>query len=182
MKKLELIENIEFIIIFLIIFLPVRFFIFEPFVVVGESMEPNFHSADYLIICKVCIKLGAINRYDVVIFKPPVDESKYYIKRVIGLPGERVYLRGNEVYIYNKENPKGFKLEESYLKEKNFYMEEQTFELNDDEYFVLGDNREESYDSRKWGPLKKERIIGKVILRIDFLSRLIKVIHFRKTI
>lgn len=180
MKKLDLVENIEFIIIFLVIFLPVRFFIFEPFVVVGESMEPNFHSADYLIICKICTKLGTINRFDVVIFKPPVDESKYYIKRVIGLPGEKVYLKDNSIYIYNKEHLNGFKLDEDYLPDKHFYMGEQVFELKDDEYLVLGDNREESYDSRKWGALKKERITGKVILKIDFLSKLIKVIHFNK--
>ena len=182
MKKLSFLENLEFILIFLAIFLPVRFFIFEPFVVIGESMEPNFHSADYLIICKICIKLGRVNRGDVIIFRPAVDESKYYIKRVIGLPNEKIHLKGNEIYIYNKEHPEGFKLEENYLTDKNFYMEEQIFELKDNEYLVLGDNREESYDSRKWGPLDGNRIIGKVILRVNFLSRLIKVIHFNKTL
>ena len=182
MKKLEFLENLEFILIFLAIFLPIRFFIFEPFVVIGESMEPNFHSTDYLIICKICTKLGGINRGDVVIFKPPVDANKYYIKRVIGLPGERVYLKGNEIYIYNNQYPNGFKLEEDYLPDKNFYMEEQVFNLKNNEYFVLGDNREESYDSRKWGPLEESRIIGKVVLRINLLGRLIKVIHFNKTL
>ncbi len=180
MKKIEFFEILEFILIFLIIFLPIRLFIFEPFVVIGESMEPNFHSADYLIICKICIKLEGIDRGDVIIFRPPIDEKKYYIKRVIGLPNEKIYLKDNAIYIFNKDFPKGFKLEEPYLTNKNFYVEEQTFQLKDDEYFVLGDNREESYDSRKWGPLKKERIVGKVILRVDFLGKLIKIIRFNK--
>lgn len=180
MRKIEFLETLEFILIFFVIFLPIRFFIFEPFVVIGESMEPNFHSADYLIICKICIKLEGIKRGDVVIFRPPVDEKKYYIKRIIGLPYERIYIKDNEIYILNKNFPKGLKLEENYLTNRNFYMEEQSFQLKEDEYFVLGDNREESYDSRKWGPLKKDRIVGKVILRIDFLGKLIKIIKFNK--
>lgn len=180
MKRIEFFEIGETISIFLIVFLFLRFFIFEPFVVVGESMEPNFHSADYLIICKICIKLEGIKRGDVIIFKPPIDEKKYYIKRVIGLPNERIVIKENEIFIFNEDYPNGFKLEEEYLTNKNFYMEDQIFQLKNDEYFVLGDNREESYDSRKWGPLKKNKVLGKVIFRSDFLGKLIKIVRLNK--
>jgi signal peptidase I len=178
MKKLEIFEIIEVILTFLLIFLPVRFFIFEPFIVMGESMEPNYHTADYLIICKICTKIQPVQRGDVIVFIPPVDERKYYIKRVIGLPGETVYLKGRNIYIYNKENPNGFKLEEPYLQNEDFDLGEEQIQLKDDEYFVLGDNRNESFDSRKWGPLKKDRIIGKVSFKISPLGRLIKIIKF----
>jgi len=176
MKKLEIIEIIEIIFTFLLIFLPVRFFIFEPFIVMGESMEPNYHTADYLIICKICVKLQEPQRGDVIVFIPPVEERKYYIKRIIGLPGETIYLKGKDIYIYNKENPKGFKLEEPYLQNEEFDLGEEKIQLKNDEYFVLGDNRDESFDSRKWGPFKKERIIGKVAFKISPLGKLIKII------
>ncbi len=178
MKKIEFLEIIEIILTFLLVFLPVRIFIFEPFIVMGESMEPNFHTADYLIICKICIKIKEPQRGDVIIFRPPVDEKKYYIKRIIGLPGETLYLKGKDIYIYNKENPNGFKLQEPYLEGENFNLEEERVQLKEDEYFVLGDNREESFDSRKWGPLKKDRIIGKVAFKLSPLGKIIRIIKF----
>jgi len=94
------------------------------------------------------------------------------------LPGETVYLKGRNIYIYNKENPNGFKLEEPYLQNEDFDLGEEKIQLKNDEYFVLGDNRNESFDSRRWGPLKKDRIIGKVSFKISPLGRLIKIIKF----
>jgi len=177
--KITLVEILEIIFIFIFVFLPIRLFIFEPFIVIGESMEPNFHNTDYLVICKICTKIKSPERGEVIVFKPPVDEKKYYIKRVIALPGEEIEIKDNKVYIYNKNFNKKFVLKEPYLENKNFYLEDmEKIKLKDDEYFVMGDNREQSFDSRKWGPLKKDKITGKVLFKISFLGNLIKIIKF----
>jgi signal peptidase I len=177
--KITLIEILEIIFIFVFVFLPIRLFIFEPFIVIGESMEPNFHNTDYLVICKICTKINPPQRGEVIVFKPPVDETKYYIKRVIALPEEEIEIKDNKIYIYSPKENKRFILEEHYLKNKNFYLEDMNkIKLKKDEYFVMGDNREQSFDSRKWGPLKKDKITGKVLFRISFLGNLIKIIKF----
>lgn len=171
-------EIIELFFIFIFIFLPIRLFIFEPFIVIGESMEPNFHNSDYLIVCKICTKLKKPQRFDVIVFIPPVDDKKYYIKRIIGLPNEKIIIKDNKILIFNDDYPEGLKLNENYLNQQNFYMEDIEIKLNRDEYFVLGDNRDESYDSRKWGkPLKEKNIVGKVILRIDLLGKIINILR-----
>ncbi|MCS7183779.1 MAG: signal peptidase I [Patescibacteria group bacterium] len=162
--------------IFIFVFLPVRLFIFEPFIVVGESMEPNFHNSDYLIVCKICTKINPPQRGEVIVFIPPVDEKKYYIKRVIGLPNEKISIKDNKIFI-SKEN-QVFQLKENYLPNEEVYMEDLEIILNNDEYFVLGDNRKESFDSRKWGrPLKRENIVGKVIFKLNFLGKFINILH-----
>ncbi|GIW65866.1 MAG: signal peptidase I [Candidatus Parcubacteria bacterium] len=173
-----LIEIGELFLIFILVFLPIRLFIFEPFIVVGESMEPNFHNADYLIVCKICTRFSSPQRGEVIVFIPPVNTKKYYIKRIIGLPGEKILIKDNQIFIFNKEYNKGFKLEENYIKRENFHMEDMEITLNNDEYFVLGDNRDESFDSRKWNSqLKKDKIIGKVIFRLTILSKFINIIN-----
>ncbi|GIW66243.1 MAG: signal peptidase I [Candidatus Parcubacteria bacterium] len=180
MLKSFLIEIGELFLIFILVFLPVRILIFEPFVVIGESMEPNFHNADYLIVCKICTKLKDPERGDVIVFIPPVESKKYYIKRVVGLPGEKIVIKNNKIYIFNSKYKDGFELKESYLlKNENFYMEDLEITLGNDEYFVLGDNRNESFDSRKWNhQLKKDKIIGRVILKLSFLGKFINILRF----
>ena len=145
----------------------IRFFIAAPFVVSGASMDPTFEDWDYLIIDRLSYDFGQPERGDVVVFDLPENPSKSLIKRVIGLPGETVVIQGNAVRIKNEEHPNGFALEESYLDPENLGgtgNSETT--LGADEYFVLGDNRHVSSDSRIWGELPRENIVGRVLVRL----------------
>lgn len=164
LKKLFL-EIFETIALIVLIVLPIRHFIFEPFIIKGESMLPNFHSGDYLISEKFSLFFKNPERFDVIIFKSPVHDD-YYIKRIIGLPGETVEIKEGKIIIYNSQNPNGFVLQESYQTIPLSYNENFKITLGKDEYFVLGDNRQASFDSRKWGALKRENIKGKVLIRI----------------
>ncbi len=166
MKKEILFDFLEIVILFILVVLPIRIFLLEPFFVRGQSMEPNFHNFDYLIIDKLSYRFREPQRNEIIVFHPPFDKKVYYIKRIIGLPGERLVIKEDKITIFNKEYPQGFVLKEDYL--KNHYTSGAIdITLGQDEYFVLGDNREVSYDSRKWGPVKKQDIVGKVILQIS---------------
>ncbi len=157
-------ELARFAIIALIIVIPIRILIAEPFVVSGSSMFPTFYNGDYLIIDKVSYKLEEPKRDEVVVFRYPNDRKKFFIKRIIGLPDEKIDIKGGTVTITNEKYPEGFKLEEPYV--KNMADNITHFELKNDEYFVMGDNREGSSDSRYWGAVKKNLIIGKAFLRL----------------
>jgi len=149
----------------------IRFFIAAPYVVSGASMEPTFDDWHYLIIDRVSYRLGAPQRGDVVVFDLPQDAGRSLIKRVIGLPGETVTLKGQSVTIVNAEHPQGFTLEEPYLDPANLGgSNNMTATLEKDQYFVLGDNRRVSADSRIWGTLPREDIVGRVFLRLFPLS------------
>jgi len=165
-----------------VIIVPIRVFLFQPFFVQGASMEPNFEDSQYLIINEFGYKgtdfeIGGknffsvepfkeIERQTVVVFRFPLDTSKYFIKRAIGLPGEKIEVRNGQVKIYNEENPNGFVLDEKeYLGSSAKTGGEISMTLEEDEYFVMGDNRMYSSDSRVWGPVSKKEIMGKVLLR-----------------
>ncbi len=151
----------------LAIILPIRYYVAQPFIVSGSSMEPTFYTGQYLIINELSYHLGEPQRGDVIVFKYPKDTSQYFIKRIIGLPGETVKIENNQVIIVNKENPKGFVLNEDYLPsgDTTFPYGDNTKTLGSEEYFVLGDNRLASSDSRFWGPVPSNDIIGKVFVR-----------------
>jgi len=169
MNREHFLTFLEIILLLFLVVFPIRFFLFEPFLVRGQSMEPNFHNLDYLIIDKLSYFLREPQRGEVVVFKPPFDDHIYYIKRIIGLPGEKIIIEESKITIYNKEHPKGFVLNENYL--RNHYTSGKIeVNLGKDEYFVLGDNREVSYDSRRWGPVKRERIVGRVIFQISLVK------------
>ena len=172
-------ELVRFAILALVIVFPIRWFIIDPFVVSGLSMFPTFNNGDYLMVDQLSYELGSPKRGDVVIFKYPLDPKndlkrnfilrsfnpgKYYIKRVIGLPNETVDIKGSAVTITNKEHPEGFTLNEPYV--KNISNNTVNFELKNDEYFVMGDNRSGSSDSRYWGPVKKKFLMGRALLRL----------------
>ena len=109
-------ELVRFAIIALVIVIPIRVLVVEPFVVSGSSMFPTFENRDYLIIDKISYKLGNPKRDDVVIFRYPNDQTKFFIKRIIGLPNETVDIQGSLVTITNGEKKESFKLYEPYLK------------------------------------------------------------------
>ena len=164
-------EIVKIAIIALIIVVPVRAFVFQPFFVRGASMEPNFHDFDYLIIDEISYRFGEPQRGQVVVFHNPEDNSKRFIKRVIGLPGETIKVEKGKVWLKIDEFGDFFVLNESaYLPSSVKTPGSMETFLEEDQYFVLGDNRGLSYDSRSFGPLDKEFIIGKNAFRLWPLS------------
>jgi signal peptidase I len=159
-------ETLQVIVISLAIIIPVRYYLIQPFFVKGASMEPNFDDGQYLIIDELSYRLGKPQRGDVIIFKYPNDPRQYYIKRIIGLPGETIEIKNNQIIILSSAFPSALYLDESsYLADNEVTGGDSKVSLSDTQYFVLGDNRQASYDSRRWGPLEKNFIIGKVWLR-----------------
>lgn len=145
----------------------IRFFVATPYMVSGSSMEHTFENLDYLIIDRLTYTMSDPKRGDVVVFTQPQAHSRDLIKRIVGLPGETVVIRGNEVSIINAENPDGTVLNEPYLTAENYGgINNMQVTLKENEYYVLGDNRRVSADSRMWGPLPKTDIIGRVIVRL----------------
>ena len=161
-------ELLKIVVVSLAIIIPIRYYLIQPFYVKGASMEPNFFDQEYLIINEVGYRMKAPVRGDVIVFKYPRDPQEYFIKRVIGLPGEKVQVKNGEVYIYNEANGwRGEALNEVYLPAglKTYGLSEDVVALNDSEYFVLGDNRNASKDSRFFGAVNKSFIVGRVWLR-----------------
>jgi signal peptidase I len=157
-------ELVRFAFIALIIVIPIRLFIAEPFIVSGSSMVPTFENGNYLIIDKISYELGSPKRGDVVVFRFPNDTKKFFIKRVIGLPNETVEIKGSDVIIINEKHKEGFKLDQPFV--KNFSKNDMRFELKSDEYFVMGDNRSASSDSRYWGAVNENLFQGKALVRL----------------
>lgn len=168
-------EIIKVVVISLAIILPIRFFLIQPFIVNGASMEPNFRDHEYLMVDQISYRFHNPRRGDVVIFRYPKDPRKFFIKRVIGLPGEEVMARNKEIIIYNNEHSEGIILEEKYVREAVESNGTVKIIAGEEEYIVLGDNRSESLDSRIFGPIHRKNIIGRAIFRgwpinkIDFL-------------
>lgn len=167
-------EVLQLAVLALIIVVPIRYFVFQPFVVKGASMEPNFHDGNYLIVDELSYRLKDPNRGDVVVFKYPGDESQRFIKRIIGLPEEQVELKDGIITITNKIGEKLALSEAAYLPpiKAGLLVANSKLILGTDEYFVMGDNRNHSFDSRGWGALKRNEIIGRALFRawplIDF--------------
>lgn len=165
--KTDFIDLVRFTLVTLAIVIPIRVFIAQPFIVNGESMLPNLHNGDYLIIDEISYQTKDPERGDVVVFKFPTNLKRFLIKRVIGLPGETVSISGNKVSI-TKVDGEVIELQEDYL--NGDFSSHGQWVLADDEFFVLGDNRSASSDSRTWGVLRRHLIIGKTFLRLFPLS------------
>ena len=156
-------EVIKIVVLALLIVIPIRYFIFQPFIIKGNSMEPNFHQGDYLIVDEISYRFKEPQRGDVIVFRYPQDTSQRFIKRIIGLPGETVTMEEGKITI-SEETEERILDESTYLPMQN-YFDNVSLSLNENEYFVLGDNRFSSFDSRKWGSLPRDYIVGRVILR-----------------
>ncbi|MFH1393105.1 MAG: signal peptidase I [Patescibacteria group bacterium] len=163
---LSVVDIVKIAIVALVLAITVRYFLIQPFFVEGASMEPNFETGEYLLIDEISYRFKSIDRGEVIVFHYPLDTSKYYIKRIIGLPGETIEVKNGNVIVYNGANPNGIVLNESYLP-KNLMTNGQTKKkMGADEYFVLGDNRPVSSDSRIWGLLPKSDIVGRAWIRV----------------
>ena len=155
----------------------VRYFLIQPFYVKGKSMEPTFYEHEYLIIDKITYRLRDwrdkqdVVRGDVVVLRAPNNPKEYYLKRVVGMPGERIKIAENRVIIYNEAHPQGLVLKELYTQAAETGGA-QTLTLGPDQYYVLGDNRGASFDSRRFGPVDRSEIIGRTWFRGWPLTRI----------
>ncbi len=165
-------EFIKVIIISLAIVLPIRAFVAQPFIVEGPSMEPNFHSGQYLIVDELSYFFRAPHRGEVIVFRYPLMPSEFFIKRIIGLPGETVDIKNGSIFIKPVGSDKEFELNEPYISNTIKTFPNTSMMLDKDHYFVLGDNRPASSDSRYWGALPKENITGRAFLRLWPLDKL----------
>lgn len=161
------IEILKFASIALLIVLPIRFFVAQPYIVSGVSMEPNISFSDYLVVDKISYRFATPERGEVVVFRYPLDSSVIFVKRIIGLPGETVKIGEQGIAIV--QHDREFFLNEPYVasafaSSTELKVDEVT--LAADEYFVLGDNRAHSSDSREWGPLRERYLIGRAFARL----------------
>lgn len=172
-----LLDSVQTFLIAAAIFLVIYLFLFRPYEVKGDSMYPSFYDKEYVLTNLITLKINQPNRGDVVVFKSPPEPEKDYIKRIIGIAGDKIYIKDGELFL------NGEKLDESNYLGKEvktypgaFLAEAEQVTVLPGEYFVLGDNRNASSDSREWGFVKKESIIGVSMLvylplnRIRFIS------------
>lgn len=166
-RQLAILDFFKTVVIALAIILPIRFFIAQPFYVRGSSMEPNFHDFEYLFTEEVSYYFHAPARGDVIVLKNPQDQSEYFIKRVIGLPGENVKVHDKHVFINDKQ------LDESaYLASDVETWGSIDVTLTSNQYFVMGDNRVVSLDSRIFGPIDRKEIVGRAWIRVFPFNRI----------
>ncbi|MBW6441990.1 signal peptidase I [Patescibacteria group bacterium] len=154
----------QVIIIFILVFIITYFFVGQLYEVTGDSMTPSYQNGEQLIAEKISIKLSNLQRGDVIIFRSPLDKNRLLVKRLIGFPGDKLQIMDGSVYI------NGEMLNEKYLSEttitegKRILEENFEYKIPADSYVVMGDNREQSTDSREWGYIKTEYMIGRAIL------------------
>lgn len=163
-------EVVQIVLISSAIIVPIRYFLVQPFYVKGASMEPNFYDHEYLIVDELTFRFREPDRGEIVVFRYPRDPSQFFIKRIVAMPGETIEITGGNVMIYNTQHPNGQVLEEAYLGETTTGKTRVT--LGADEYYLLGDNRDSSLDSRSFGPVSRGSIIGRVWVRGLPLSRI----------
>jgi len=170
--KNESFELIKTLIIFCMIYFVTKGYIAQPFLVKGRSMEQTFSDGDYLIVDQLTYNFTAPKRFEVVVFHtefiPGGSGGEYYIKRVIGVPGDRVVIKEGKVILYENNSDTPTTLDEKYIIDglKTIAQEPVDVVLQDNQYFVLGDNRGNSSDSRFWGPVDKSYIVGKPFIRL----------------
>ncbi len=163
----SILEILEVALIAVISVFLIRTFLVQPFLVSGESMAPNFSNGDYLLVDELTYRFRLPERGEVAVFKYTQGGQVYFIKRVIGLPGEEVKIQEGKIVIFNDENPEGLILKEPYLPMGLATLGGgDKVSLGKDEYFVLGDNRSASFDSRSWGVVHKKDIVGLARLRL----------------
>ncbi len=170
-KKETWLDFLRFAALATVIVLPIRLFIAQPFIVSGASMVPNFENGNYLIIDELSYRFEEPKRGEVVVFRFPFERTRFLIKRIAGLPKETLIIKDDTITIKNAAHPEGFAWEQGTIRSSRRGAE-QTVALGENEYFVLGDNRDESADSRLWGVLSRELITGRPLIRLFPLSQI----------
>ena len=164
-------EIVKVVIISLAIIVPIRYYLVQPFFVKGASMEPTFDDGNYILIDEISYRFHDPERGDIVVFRYPQDPGQFFIKRVVGLPGETLEIKDNRVMVYSRVHPQGLILDEAgYLASHQQTVGNFKIQLDDNDYFVLGDNRLRSSDSRIWGAVNRSLITGRVFFRAFPLS------------
>lgn len=158
-------ELVKVVGISLAIIIPIRYFLIQPFYVKGASMEPSFYDHQYLIIDELTYRFRNPRRGEVVVFRYPLSPRDFFIKRIIGLPGEQVQIADGRVLITAPGQTVAIAIDEAYLPAGTKVEGAKTFKLGDDEFFLLGDNRAESLDSRYFGAVSRRFVTGRVVLR-----------------
>ncbi len=170
-----LLEVVKVVVFALAIIVPIRYFLVQPFYVKGASMEPNFEDHEYLLIDEISYRFREPARGEVVVLRNPSRESEFFIKRIVGLPGDTVQFEDGRIRIVDTVNPSGFILDESaYLAggiPTNAQPGRAAFTLALKQYLVLGDNRPFSLDGRSFGPIPRREIVGRVWIRAFPLNR-----------
>jgi len=164
-------DFLRFALLAVVIVVPIRYFIAQPFIVSGRSMIPTYQDGNYLIIDEIGYRFTKPSRGDAIVFRLPRNPETFLIKRIAGLPNETILIENDQVTIINKENPDGYIWEQGTIAATGKEAHH-TMTLGDDEYFVLGDNRNESADSRQWGRLNEKYITGRPILRLFPLNKM----------
>jgi len=166
-------DFVETIVIALAIFVVVYRFLFQPHQVKGNSMFDNYHDGEYLLTDKISYRFKEAKRGDVVVFKAPRNEDYDYIKRLVGLPGDQVMIKENHVYVNGQLLDESGYLDLTIVTRPGSYSREGlTITVPQRAYFALGDNRDNSSDSRDWGPVPEENIVGKAWIRYWPLNKL----------
>lgn len=161
----HVVDFIQTLVVFGAIFALIYLFVAQFHKVSGNSMFPTYHNGDYLITEKISFRLGEPKRDDVIVLKNPRNESQDFIKRIIALPGDTIKIENGSVFV------NGGLVNETYLPPNTrtpagaFLTEGTTITAGENQYFVIGDNRNHSSDSREWGSITKKEIIGKAIFR-----------------
>jgi signal peptidase I len=164
-------DLVKFVFIALLIITPFRFYVAQPFIVSGASMIPTLHQGEYLVIDELSYRFDTPKRGDVVIFRYPLDPAIFFIKRVVGLPGERVEVKSGIVFIQGPGDSLGARLDEPYRTSLKDNHADISIKLDEHEYFMLGDNRDASSDSRTWGPVHDRFIVGRAFMRLFPFSK-----------
>lgn len=169
LKKIweEVWDIVKFLAPVVIVVLLVRTYIAQPFIVDGESMAPNFHTGHYLIIDEISYRFNEPKRGDVVVLRYPLEPKRFFLKRIIGMPGDRITLKDGKVFLTNAQYPAGVVIDEPYENQVTYpagpYKD---VTLKEGEYFAMGDNRSGSSDSRSWGILPRKNIVGRALFRL----------------
>ncbi len=167
-------ELLKAFILAMVIIVPIRYFLVQPFFVRGASMEPNFHDGEYLVVDQLSYRFREPKRGEVVVFRYPQDHSQFFIKRIVGLPGEDVRVSEGHISVRSAAYPSGVEFDEAgYLADGIRTGGQMDVHLGSDEYFVLGDNRPASSDSRSWGAVSRDEIIGRTWIRAWPLDRIL---------
>lgn len=158
-------DFLQSIVVVLAIMVMIYLFVMSPQEISGASMEPNFHNGEYILTNKIEYKLKNPSRGDVVIFKSPLNKDIDYIKRIIALPGETVILKDSALWVNGKKVAEPYLAPDVYIFGGSYLREGVEVTVPDGQYFVVGDNRPHSSDSREFGPIAKEDFIGKALVR-----------------